>query len=304
MPAGKPTQTPTKTQPDLKTTALSYWDYLKAAFGLRVRVPGLGQLPMNVLAVAGVGLVGLGFPPLLLLGLGLETAYLTALAGNGRFQRYVRGRGLAAEQETWNQRRDKLIAGLGGPARKRHLELISQSHAIVLNDGNPAGALVRENLAGLLWTHLRLLSSQEKVESIRGMVNRKQGLSEITDLERRVSEAPKDGALYRSLDASLSLARKRIANLDRAEESAKVLAAEIERIERQINLLREEAAVGQNPEMITEHLDTVTRSLEETGRWLNENADILGDFSLPASAGLPEPGGTATLPSNPSKESQ
>jgi hypothetical protein len=287
----------------MKTNALSYWDYIKAAFGLRVRVPGMGHLPMNALAVAGVGLVGLGFPPLLLVGLGLETAYLTTLAGNGRFQRFIRGRGLAAEQETWNQRREKLIAGLGGPARKRHLDLIAQSHALFLNEENPAGALVRENLAGLLWTHLRLLSSQEKVNSIRERVNRKIGLEEISDLERRVSEAPKDGALYRSLDASLSLARKRIANLDRAEESAKVLDAEIERIERQINLLREEAAVGQNPEMITEHLDTVTRSLEETGRWLNENADILGDFSLPASAGLPEPGESLAHPSNPSKES-
>jgi hypothetical protein len=266
---------------------LSYWDFIKAAFWLKVSIPAMGAVPANILALAGFGLIGLGLPPLLLVGLGLEIAYLTTLAGDRRFQNLVRGKNIALEQDVWNQRRDKILSGLGAIARKRHIELITQSLSITLNDENPASALVRGNLAGLLWTHLRLLASQEKVNSIRQLVDRKKSLEEVSDLEKRVAGALAESALYRSLDASLALAKKRITNLDRAEDSAKVLDAEIERIERQITLLREETTVGQNPEMITGHLDSVTRSMEDTGRWLNENADILGDFSLPPSAAMP-----------------
>jgi hypothetical protein len=269
--------------------SLSYWDYVKAAFALKVPVPGLGPLPVNILGAAGLGLVGLGFPPLLLIGLGLETAYLALVAGNPRFQGFVRGRNLSVEQESWNQRRDKLIASLGPNARRRYLELVTLSHAIIPAEDFPAGNLMRDNLAGLLWTHLRLLSSKEKVDSIRNLVDRGKGLQEIAGLEKRLQDSPPDSALHRSLEASLILVKKRIANLDRAEESAKVLEAEIERIERQVNLLREEAAVGQSPETITGHLDTITQSLEETGRWLNDNAEFLGDYSLPSTPGLPDP---------------
>ena len=273
----------------MKTSGLSYWDYVKSAFGLRVSVPGLGQLPLNILGVAGIGLVSLGFPPLLFIGMGVEAAYLTFLAGSPRFQNFVRGRNLSTERESWNVRRDRIIAGLGPNARRRYLELVTQSQSALPSEDSPAGDLVRDNLAALLWTHLRLLSSLEKVNSIRRMVEREKGMGEITGLERRLKDSTPESPLYRSLDASLTLARKRIANLDRAEESAKVLEAELERIERQVTLLHEEAAVGQSPEAITGHLDTVTRSLEETGRWLNENAEFLGDYSQSSTPGMPVP---------------
>jgi hypothetical protein len=278
---------------------LTYWDYIQAAFFQKVHVPGLGLMPANLLGLIGIGFLGIGFPALWILGLGLETAYLTALAGNARFQKSVRGRGVTAEAEVWNRRREAIVNSLTEANRNRHRELIQKSFGVSLQSHNPAADMVRKNVAGLLWTHLNLLASQEKVNSISVMVSRSKSSQEIADLENRIQEAVPESPLFRSLEASLALVKKRLVNLDRAEESSKVIAAEVERIERQINLLREETALGHNPEFITGHLDSVTRSLEETGKWLSDNADILGEFSQPLSGHYPMPSqeGPANRPS-------
>ena len=66
--------------------------YLSAAFTARPRVPGLGEMPVNLLALAGFGIVGLASPAFWFLGLGLEAAYLFGLASNSRFREIVDAR--------------------------------------------------------------------------------------------------------------------------------------------------------------------------------------------------------------------
>lgn len=260
---------------------LSFLDYVKAAFWQKINVPGLGALPLNGLACLGLFALGFGHPAFWLLGLGLESAYLTLLAGSARFQRVVQGRDLVKEAEQREQHRIRLLDSLSTSARKRYNKLMQQAYAVVPAGDSSVGDLLRDNLAGMLWTFLRLLASQEKVQGILDNANRSDAELELAELEKRIADAPADSALQRSLTASVEILRKRLANLDRAKESTLVLSAELERIERQITLLREEAAVGQSPEALTSHLDTVSRSLEDTSRWLNDHADLLGSESEP-----------------------
>ena len=72
----------------------STWSYLKAAFWYGFKVPGLGTIPANAVAVLGFGIVGLGEPAMWLVGLGLETTYLLGMTFNPRFQRLVKARTL------------------------------------------------------------------------------------------------------------------------------------------------------------------------------------------------------------------
>src|SRR5262245_34376784 len=76
------------------------FSYLKAAFLASPPVPGLGKVPVNVLACVGVGILGFAFPPLWLAGLGLETVYLFGLANNARFRKYVDAQAAKAVRET------------------------------------------------------------------------------------------------------------------------------------------------------------------------------------------------------------
>ena len=72
------------------------------------------------------------------------------------------------------------------------------------------------------------------------------------------------------------LTRRRCENLSRAQESLQIIEAEIRRIERQIDLLVEESAVGGNAESLSAQMDGVLASLETTSRWLAEHRDYLG----------------------------
>ena len=63
--------------------------YLSAAFVARPRIPGLGQVPVNLIGLAGAGILGLANPAFWFLGLGLEVAYLFGLASNRRFRDIV-----------------------------------------------------------------------------------------------------------------------------------------------------------------------------------------------------------------------
>ncbi len=288
----------------MTSPALSYWDFIKSAFFLRTPVPGLGQLPVNLLAFGGLCLVGLGFPPLLFFAVAAETTYLTVLAGNERFQNFIRGKGLSAESEAWNQKREQMLQSLKEKSRQRYMQTLKQSHAILSMDRGAGDEMMQRQLSGLLWTHLRMLVAQERVNSIRDTVAHADVSQEVLELEKRVKEAQPESPLHRSYEASLTLARKRLANLERAEESAKVLGAELERIERQVSLLREESAVGHSPTVMTDQLDMVSRSLEETGKWLNDNADLLGEIQMPNEASLPDPNQVFKTKSDNSRLSQ
>ncbi len=63
--------------------------YLKAAFLVVVDLPALGRVPANILGRSAFAVFGFGEPAFWLLGIGLETAFLFALAYNARFQKVV-----------------------------------------------------------------------------------------------------------------------------------------------------------------------------------------------------------------------
>src|SRR5215831_10012192 len=65
------------------------WSYLKSAFLAGPDVPGLGRVPVNLLALALVAAFGILNPAFWLLGLAGEAVYLFGLAANPRFRKYV-----------------------------------------------------------------------------------------------------------------------------------------------------------------------------------------------------------------------
>ena len=93
--------------------------YLKAAFLLGLPVPGLGELPINVLGVVGAGVLGVAFPPAWLLGLGCEAPwYSFGLASNPRFQKYVDAQAAKATRIEGAEQAKSAVERL--PARAAH----------------------------------------------------------------------------------------------------------------------------------------------------------------------------------------
>ena len=276
-----------------------YLDYLKAAFRWRWPVPGMGRMPVNQLGMAAFAVLGIANPGFWLLGAAAEVAYLLWLSTNDRFHHLVRGKRLLADKESYAARVHRAVSRLSADAQERYRLLLVECRRIVgISEalGGGASATLRglrgSGLNQLLWIFLRLLTSRQVLDENISSVDRGAIEGEIAKLEARVGEAEGDPALVRSLSGTLDIRRKRLDNLDKAERSRQVIDAELERIEQQVVLIREEAAVGGKAEVLSHRLDSVTSTLNETNSWMEQNAEIFGELGADplgsAPADLPE----------------
>lgn len=277
----------------------SYGDFLKEAFGWRTKIPGLGRMPLNQLALAAFAVLGIANPGFWFLGAAAEVGYLVLKSTSPRFQALVRGRKLLADKETYSERVQRAVARLSTESQTRYRRLLDECRRIqgIAEIQDEAALSGVHNLRGsglnqLLWIFLRLLNSRQILEENIGRVDREAIEREVRKLETRVAAAAADPALERSLQGTLEIRRKRLENLGNAERSRHVIDAELERIEQQVFLIREEAAVTGKAEVLSRRLDSVTRTLTETNSWMDQNAEIFGEMGADpvgtAPADLPE----------------
>ena len=267
--------------------SLSFGDYVKAAFFRPLKLPLLGAMPANLMALGTLGLLGLAISPgFWLLGAALETTYLFTLAGSARFQRLVQGEQALQTQAEWSLRIGRAVDRLSGAGRERYRALVAQCRKVLgVSETLDADSLVGvrdlrgQGLNQLLSIFLRLLTSKDiitqNVRSLDGARLRK----EIEALEKRLAGADPESALHRSLKGTADIQRRRLENLDKAAESLQVIEAELDRIEQQVELIREESAVSGKPEALSLRLDAVTSTMADTTRWMDENADFFDSLA-------------------------
>jgi hypothetical protein len=280
--------------------SLSYWDYVKAAFHRQVPVPLLGAMPANKMALAGFAVLGLANPGFWFLGAAAELAYLGFLSSSARFQRLVRGEQLAAQAQDRDDRVQDAFQKLSRHSQTRYRDLVSECRQILGLAAAEGGSNVFRGLRTgklneLLWLFMRLLTSREQILNTQARVKRADLEENIASLRKRVETVDSESPLARSLWATLSIQVKRLENLETAARNLAVVEAELERIEHQVRLLREESAVSGRPEVLSSRLDAISSSLTETSRWMDQHADLFGseEASEPLSGSLP------TLPSTP-----
>jgi hypothetical protein len=190
------------------------------------------------------------------------------------------------------------VSLLSTESQERYRRLLSECQRIVgISEtfGESEGSLHSLRGSGLnqlLWIFLRLLNSREILDANITSLNRDAIKREIAKLEARVGSAESDPALLRSLTGTLEIRRKRLQNLDEAQRSRQIIDAELERIEQQAVLIREEAAVSGKADILSQHLDSVSNTLSETNSWMEQHAEIFGEQGADplgsAPADLPE----------------
>src|SRR5271155_5846210 len=188
------------------------WRYLKAAFLVGVEIPGLGKVPVNALAAAGMGILGFVEPSIWLAALGIETAVVSTLAFNPRFQKVVEAQTGERVLEDNNAKRVALIAALPEELRAR-LRGLEQTSARILSIYQTLGiepgllAGTESSLEKLQWIYLKLLIARHH------LVHELGGESQ-SSLEARVhqmqqvniaAQASASTALQRSQEATLAI---------------------------------------------------------------------------------------------------
>lgn len=255
-----------------------FWQLVRAAFNAR---PFGMLVPPNWIGVAAVGLLGLVNPGFWVIGAGLELGYLSLLVSNQRFRRAIGTRREAGERRDWEGKVDELLARLSEPDRRRYVALAARCRTILahpVGDAPVPGALSQdESLSRLVWLYLKLLLARQLIarvlspDAASGDIDR-----QITDLEARLKQSELTAELRRSLTGQLEILTQRRAQRVEAKEKLAYLDAECARIEQQVELLREQAALSADPEVLSRRIDDVTGTLGSTAQWVREQQQLYG----------------------------
>lgn len=264
-----------------KASEHGFFDYLKAAFHRRSRLPGLGHLPLNWALVGAFAVLGLANPGFWFLGGAVEAAYLFLRGSSARFQKLIDGERLLAAQGNQQERIQRAVARLDRDSRARYHRLLARCREVVgiteALDEDRVESLKRMRTGGLtqlLWIFLRLLTSRDVLVQAIAQTDRAALQGEAERLEAQLAKENESSSLAHSLRSSVEIQKKRLENFDRAAENLRVLDAELDRIEQQVALIREETAVSGKAQILSERLDVVTGALAETNRWMEQNSDL------------------------------
>ena len=254
-------------------------DYVRAAFNARPF--GMFVAP-NWVGVAAFGLLGLVNPGFWLLGAGLELGYLTVLSTNARFQRAIDALSQSGSDRDWQRKISELLQGLGEGDRRRYNALAARCQGVLEQQAQIGDVALEAQSAGLgrlLWMYLRLLVARTAIERVIGDASRSEPLDRrLKELEAEVSSPNVNDDLRRSLNSQLDILRQRIEQQADAREKIKFLDAEIVRIQEQVELIREQAALSTDPERLSERIDQIAATLGGTAQWIRDQQQVYGEM--------------------------
>ena len=266
----------------MKSQAPGYLDFIKAAFSAK---PNWCWLPPNWLGLGLFSLLGLVNPGFWLLGLGVELAYLQTMAGNPRFQKLVRENMLSVQHTTDAEKLGRILRTLIPEARKTHEALQSRCSTILkrlASQGDPTDAAhPRSALEELLWVHLRLLQTKQNLETAMNEGSATTDFAideEITQLQKKITVGAEEEVL-RSLQSRLDLLVERSKIRGEASNRIAYLDSELERIRDQVEWIGEQSMLATQQNLVSDRIDQVAHSFQETNRWLSENQKIYGEVS-------------------------
>ena len=259
-----------------------FFNYLTAAFNARPL--GMFVAP-NWVGLGAFGLLGLVNPGFWVIGAGLELGYLLMLSTNPRFQRLIAARPLNESSREWNQRIQGLLARLGNADRSLYNTLAERCRSIIdlqVHSGaaDPEGLEAQaDSLGRLTWMYLRLLVARNTIRDVIG----EGGSAGAEDLKRKIASLERQQKAHevsdevrRSLAGQLEILNQRVRQRADADQQLAYIEAELERIAQQVELIREQAALSTDPELLSRRIDEIAGTLGSTGQWIREQQKVFG----------------------------
>ena len=261
-----------------------FFDYIAAAFNARPF--GMFVAP-NWIGLGAFALLGTMEPGFWVLGAGLEVGYLLALATNERFQRLVAAVPLVEATADWNKRIQALVGRLDAGDRRIYDLLSQRCRSIIDLQLHGASAEVpggleaqADSLGRLSWMFLRLLVARRTIQQVLGESGDSGDVADlrkrVTKLEQQQADASLTDELRRSLAGQLEILKQRLLQRTDAERKLAYIDAELERIQQQVELIREQAALSTDPELLSQRIDEITATLGTTGQWIRDQQKVYG----------------------------
>jgi len=261
-------------------TKPGFFDYIAAAFN--ARPIGMFVAP-NWVGLAAFGLLGVTNPGFWVLGAGLELGYLLTLATNKRFQNTVAGKPLNAARRAWNDRIQRVLGRLDPVDVRTYDALADRCRSILeLQMQNAAEApegleQQADSLGRLSWMFLRLLLARRTIGQVMGGAQNDAELQrKVAALERQQAQTGLSEELARSLGGQLDILRQRLLQRNDGDRKLAYIEAELDRIQQQVELIREQAAMSTDPELLSRRIDDITATLGTTGQWIRDQQKVYG----------------------------
>jgi hypothetical protein len=257
-----------------------FLDYVTAAFNARPM--GMFVAP-NWVGLAAFGLLGVANPGFWILGAGLELGYLLTLATNSRFQRAVSARPLSEARQEWNGRIARLLTRLTADERERYAGLAQRCASIIdlqTHGGSEASQGIEaqaDSLGRLSWMFLRLLVARNTILTVLADGDDDEVLERRRRaLERQANDENTPADLRRSVSGQMDILGQRLEQRQEAERKLAYIDAELARIEEQVELIREQAALSTDPEILSQRIDQIAATLGGTGQWIRDQQKVYG----------------------------
>jgi hypothetical protein len=246
----------------------------------------------------------------LILAAGVELMCLPLME---RWERLKRAQALEAEKKQRKQTEvSDMLRSLTPSERQRYhaLETLCQEIRQNYKALDPSSRILLDELAGkldfLLAFYLRMRYSLVRYESYFATTDPKRIEERIAALEREITRGPERVQAIKA--RTRRVLEKRLDRYTKAQENRNIVDAQTETVQEVLQLLRDQSFSMRDPRTITEQLDGLVSSAEETERGVRDMEDILAaeqEALLPAHMGLeedelpalrPEPTPEATRP--------
>jgi hypothetical protein len=234
--------------------------YLKSAFLVTVDVPGLGRVPVNVLAATAFGILGFAQPAFWFLGLAVEAVVVPSLAFNPRFQKVVEAQSTHSTEIDAAQKRRALINILESVARQRMSRFTGKCNRIldVYRSQQAEDYILDSNgqaLQNLQWVYLKLLVAQHHLQDPMNSDTEQSLTKKIQQLQDELRDSSETESLRQSKTATLGILKKRLVNIRRKEQTTEEIESDLTRIDNQVDLILENATMQGKPQTISADIE-------------------------------------------------
>jgi hypothetical protein len=136
----------------------------------------------------------------------------------------------------------------------------------------------------LLWLFLRLLLSKTALDRFLQTMNEQEIAARLAELRKNVAAAQEaqsataggDDRILRSLQDSIAMSELRLDNYGRAKKNADFVSVELDRIEGKIQALAEMSVNRQDPDFLSNQVDSAAESMRQTEKAVSELQHLTG----------------------------
>lgn len=225
-----------------------------------VDVPALGRIPVNALAASAFAILGFGHPGFWLLGLAAEAVIVPSLAFNKRFQNVVDAEQRQVSSGDSQAKRSSLVQLLPADYKRKLSDLERKCDKVleVYRNAQADEFIIdtnREALDNLKWVYLKLLIARYHLLTA-GTEDTPEVLSKkIDSLQAELSNSQDTAALRQSKAATLDILKRRLANVQKREQSVEEVESDLTRVESQVDLILDNAAMQGKPQTISTDIE-------------------------------------------------